>query len=332
VVHPISIGNILGLQIFDQRWCQFNVKWRSRLECGEHPFGLGTGCPPLEINALVDLDHELLLGTVHVFDDVVPFLEALAARGVDLAIVSNCSENTRGLLEATGLTDRVDALVLSCEIGATKPSPTIYRAALDGLGVDARDAVFVDDQRGFVVIRAPGDATRIIVVPTDPIEGIESPSLLREDAPNYWAYAWGERGRVAAVAPRPVGWDDIGMAINSRPRRTQDQMHIHVDCLDARLKKALAGAKLSTQRWSTLSLKLWGRYRVKRLPEDGLEHSVFQQVAKEVPGARTSMSLQTIAVVGVTDGKGERGFALLEKGAGGSTEEPLDHKCRAERR
>jgi CDP-diacylglycerol pyrophosphatase len=190
----------------------------------------------------------------------------------------------------------------------------------------------VDDERGFVVIRAPGDATRIIVVPTVRMEGIESPSLLREDSPNYWAYAWGERGRVAAAAPRPLGWEDIGMAINSRAGRTQDQMHIHVDCLDARLKKALAGAKLSTQRWSTLSLKPWGRYRAKRLPENGLERSVFQTVAKEVPGARTSMGLQTIAVVGVTGAKGGRDFALFVKGGGGSAEELLDHQCRAERR
>jgi len=190
----------------------------------------------------------------------------------------------------------------------------------------------VDDERGFVVIRAPGDATRIILVPTVRMEGIESPSLLRENAPNYWAFAWGERGRVAAVAPRPLGWDDLGMAINSSAGRTQDQMHIHVDCLDARLKKALAGAKFSARRWSTLNLKPWGRYRAKRLPEDGLERSVFQQVAKEVPGARTSMGLQTIAVAGTTGAKGERGFALLEKGAGGSAEELLDHQCRAERR
>jgi CDP-diacylglycerol pyrophosphatase len=190
----------------------------------------------------------------------------------------------------------------------------------------------VDEERGFVVIRAPGDPTRIIVVPTVRMEGLESPSLLRDEAPNFWAYAWGERDRVAAVAPRALGWDDIGMAINSRPGRTQDQMHIHVDCLDVRLKKALAGAKLSTQRWSTLSLKPWGRYRVKRLPENGLERSVFIIVAKEIPRAQTSMGLQTIAVVGVTGAKGERGFALLEKGAGGSAEELLDHRCRAERR
>ena len=199
------------------------------------------------------------------------------------------------------------------------------------LGV-ALPCLAVDEERGFVVIRAPGDATRIIVVPTVRTEGIESPSLLRDDAPNFWAYAWGEREWVASAAPRPLGWDDIGMAINSRPARTQDQMHIHVDCIDARLKKALAGAKLSTQRWSLLSLKPWGSYRVKRLPESGLERSVFLTVAKEVPGARTSMGLQTIAVAGVTGAKGERGFALLAKGAGGSAEELLDHQCRAERR
>jgi HAD superfamily hydrolase (TIGR01509 family) len=112
------------------------------VDCGREP-------TPELVDALVELDHELLLGTVHVFDDVVPFLETLAERAVDVAIVSNCSENTRGLLEATGITDLVDALVLSCEIGVTKPAPTIYQAALDGLGVDPGDAVFVDDQRTF---------------------------------------------------------------------------------------------------------------------------------------------------------------------------------------
>jgi len=190
----------------------------------------------------------------------------------------------------------------------------------------------VDDARGFVVIRAPGDATRIIVVPTARMEGIESPGLLRDDAPNFWAYAWEERGRVADAAPRPLGWDDIGMAINSRSARTQDQMHIHVDCLDPRLKNALADAKLSTLRWSTLRLKPWGRYRAKRLAGNGLEQSPFQTVAKEIPGAKSSMDEQTIAVAGVTDPKGERGFVLLEKGGGGAAEELLDHRCRAERR
>lgn len=189
----------------------------------------------------------------------------------------------------------------------------------------------VDEKRGFVVIRAPGDKTRIIVVPTERMEGIESPGLLRDDAPNYWAYAWEERGRVADAAPRPIGWGDIGMAINSRDGRTQDQMHIHVDCLDARLKPALAEAKLSTQRWVTLNLRPWGRYYAKRLAANGLEHNPFQTVAREIPGAKTDMGAETIAVAGVSDPKNGQGFVLLARGAGGTAEELLDHRCRERR-
>ena len=47
----------------------------------------------------------------------------------------------------------------------------------------------VDRKRGFVVIRAPGDETRIIIVPTTRIAGIESPILLRDGTPNFWSLA-----------------------------------------------------------------------------------------------------------------------------------------------
>jgi CDP-diacylglycerol pyrophosphatase len=191
----------------------------------------------------------------------------------------------------------------------------------------------VEPSRGYVVVRAPGDTTRIIVVPTVRMTGLESPALLKSDAPNYWAFAWGERNRVAAAAGRPLGWGDLGMAINSKPGRTQDQMHIHVDCVDARLKRALAdaGARLSTKNWVDLELKPWaGRYRAKRLPETGLEQNVFQMVAQDMR-ARAQMGMRTIAVVGSVDAKGERGFVVLEKGGGGSAERLLDHRCRAER-
>src|SRR6202049_50484 len=44
-------------------------------------------------------------------------------------------------------------------------------------------------ERGFAVLRAPSSATHVIVVPTARISGIESPALLRENAPNYWKAA-----------------------------------------------------------------------------------------------------------------------------------------------
>jgi CDP-diacylglycerol pyrophosphatase len=65
------------------------------------------------------------------------------------------------------------------------------------------------------VLRAPSSATHVIVVPTALISGIESPALLRENAPNYWEAAWDARRFVEEGARRPLPRDKIGMAINS---------------------------------------------------------------------------------------------------------------------
>ena len=98
------------------------------------------------VRALVDRDRELLLATARLYDDAIPFLESLRSHGVKIAIVSNCTEHTRRLLSEFGVDALADALVLSCEVGAAKPEPEIFRYALDQLGVAAEAAVLVDDQ------------------------------------------------------------------------------------------------------------------------------------------------------------------------------------------
>lgn len=40
--------------------------------------------------------------------------------------------------------------VYSCEVGASKPSPVIYKAALERLNVTAQDALYIDDIQEFV--------------------------------------------------------------------------------------------------------------------------------------------------------------------------------------
>ena len=40
--------------------------------------------------------------------------------------------------------------IYSCEVGASKPSPAIYRAALASLGVDPAEALYIDDIEEFV--------------------------------------------------------------------------------------------------------------------------------------------------------------------------------------
>ena len=62
--------------------------------------------------------------------------------------------------------------IYSCRIGASKPAPAIYEAALQALGVQAREALFIDDVAEYVQgARQLGiDAIRF-----------ESPSHLREE-------------------------------------------------------------------------------------------------------------------------------------------------------
>ena len=94
---------------------------------------------------LADRSRELLLASARLYDDVLPFLRSLRARGVRTAVVSNCDENTRPLLETLGVAAVTDALVLSFEVGAVKPAAPIFVAALNRLGVAAGAAVFVDN-------------------------------------------------------------------------------------------------------------------------------------------------------------------------------------------
>jgi putative hydrolase of the HAD superfamily len=111
------------------------------------------------------LAAETSLGTtIALFDDALPTLAALRARGDRTALVSNCNRSTRGIVERLGLVDAVDAVVLSCEVGSSKPGAAIYLAALDALDVEPERAVFVDDQTAFCDgARALGIDTRLIV-------------------------------------------------------------------------------------------------------------------------------------------------------------------------
>ena len=111
--------------------------------------GLGIEPAPGLVDDLVRRDAEFNRDHTRLFDDTVPFFEWLRSEGILIALVSNCADTTRGLLESLGVIPLVDAVVLSCEVGSAKPSPEIYVTALADLGVAAADAAFIDDQPTF---------------------------------------------------------------------------------------------------------------------------------------------------------------------------------------
>eukprot|EP00252_Welwitschia_mirabilis_P027454 TRINITY_DN9417_c0_g1_i2.p1 TRINITY_DN9417_c0_g1~~TRINITY_DN9417_c0_g1_i2.p1 ORF type:complete len:272 (+),score=54.97 TRINITY_DN9417_c0_g1_i2:160-975(+) len=73
--------------------------------------------------------------------------EALRKAGVKLAIVSNFDTRLRPLLQALKCESWFDALVVSAEVEAEKPNPTIFLKACDLLDVKPEDTVHVGDDR-----------------------------------------------------------------------------------------------------------------------------------------------------------------------------------------
>jgi epoxide hydrolase-like predicted phosphatase len=60
-------------------------------------------------------------------------------------LISNAWSGLRGFITKEKLIDLFDTVIISAEIGVTKPSARIYEVALDQAKVRAGDAVFVDD-------------------------------------------------------------------------------------------------------------------------------------------------------------------------------------------
>ncbi|HEU0009025.1 MAG TPA: HAD-IA family hydrolase [Verrucomicrobiae bacterium] len=80
-----------------------------------------------------------------VFDDAQPALEALAARGLRLGIVSNWDERLRPLLARLGLAKYFRASIISCEAGHLKPDPEIFARAAAELGCEPAVLIHVGD-------------------------------------------------------------------------------------------------------------------------------------------------------------------------------------------
>jgi putative hydrolase of the HAD superfamily len=114
---------------------------------------LGTSLP------LADVEDALLAAVrFRAYPEVPAALERLRAGGARLAVVSNWDVSLHDVLERTELRARVDAVVISAEVGAAKPDPAIFRTALERLGANAGDAIHVGDslEHDIVGARAAG--------------------------------------------------------------------------------------------------------------------------------------------------------------------------------
>ena len=101
------------------------------------------------------------------FPDAAPTLRALRDRSLLTGLISNMDTGGDELVAKLGLAGLFDLTVTSADVGATKPDPAIFRAALSRAGVEAHEAVHVGDQLSSDVQGALAVGIRAVLVDRD---------------------------------------------------------------------------------------------------------------------------------------------------------------------
>ncbi|MDR6672789.1 CDP-diacylglycerol diphosphatase [Xanthomonas sp. 1678] len=204
-------------------------------------------------------------------------------------------------------------------------------------GRDPAPCSEVHPQRGqrYALMKDLRGASQYLLIPTVPVSGIEDPRARAATAPNWLALAWQARSRVERALRRPLPRTYASLAINAPVARSQDQLHVHIDCLDPQVRAQLdtLQARIGPD-WAPLPQRLHGHvYRAMRLDGADLDARPLALLAVSLPTPQ-AMARQTLAVVGARFGDGRPGFLLLAGEAdqgdgGGGAEELQDHGCTA---
>jgi CDP-diacylglycerol pyrophosphatase len=226
--------------------------------------------------------------------------------------------------ERSALWHVVHDLCVVDQLNNGSPAPCEYVNLADG------------DRNGYAILKDLRGATQYLLIPTRRISGIESPDLLAADAPNYWRVAWEARSYVSRRAGIDLPRETVGMAINSATARSQDQLHIHIDCIRPDVRDGIGRHGTAFGKtWAALPFDLDGRDYVSRRVDspdlDGVDP--FRLLAEGVKAARHDMAAETLVVIGATFDGGRPGFVVLAGHADSTRddsahgEDLLDHTC-----
>jgi CDP-diacylglycerol pyrophosphatase len=189
----------------------------------------------------------------------------------------------------------------------------------------------VDFQKRYAVLKDIAGRAQYLLIPTDRVPGIESAEILYGGAPEYWVGAWDVGRYVDAKLGTQLAANQLGLEINSSEQRSQNQLHIHVDCLRTDITSALAPHRNDTPgqwSWTTLDGQ---RYRVTRVTSLHDRDNPFRVVQRDL-GAQQAMGAQTILVTGAGPDAARDGWLIVNsgrdvEGGTGTAEGLLDHTC-----
>jgi len=157
------------------------------------------------------------------------------------------------------------------------------------------------ERNGYAILPDKNGVAQFLLIPTRKISGIEDPILLDDHLPFYWAAAWDARHFVSDKLRKALPLADIGLAVNSEPSRSQDQLHIHIDCIQPAVAATLAvHDKQIGSAWAPFPEPLMGQsYMARKVDDNDLEKDPpFRELIKL---SRTPQNLgeETLVVTAV---------------------------------
>lgn len=118
--------------------------WRDLLERTVRRLG-GASPPPGAAEELFEkFGHR---ATWRIFPEVVPTLEAIAGRGIPMAVISNWDSRLTGLLEELDLRRYFATLLVSALEGCEKPDPRLFHRAAERNSLRPGEILHVGDRR-----------------------------------------------------------------------------------------------------------------------------------------------------------------------------------------
>jgi CDP-diacylglycerol pyrophosphatase len=192
----------------------------------------------------------------------------------------------------------------------------------------------VDLAQQYVVYKDPKFMGPVheLVMPSYHVTGIESPELQQKNSPSFFAYAWQERSRLSSELGKPINPGYIALAVNSRHGRSQNQLHIHLACLNPDAYRILEQEQPNIGlNWAPLKTEINGDvYLARRLNGNDLtQENPFKLLNDYVTGQGEAIGDYGLALVTLKDG----GLALLATRFNvlkldlGSAEKIQDHTC-----
>ena len=163
------------------------------------------------LSVTLDLARQIWQVAISVPKDFVPFedtlasLERLKQKGYHLGVLSNLRRDMDRLCQDLGMSPYLDFCLTSADVGAEKPDPAIFRAALERARVAPGEAVHVGDQPRSDLVGARGAGLHAVLLDRGGwqdgvdncvrITGLSELEELLESAPDSLTLTRGELGR-----------------------------------------------------------------------------------------------------------------------------------------